>query len=93
MDTHYHQLLSENENYKDLFSVVCLVMVLSHGQASVERGFSVNEDFLTPCLKEETLAALRQVYDTVKALNMKMSYFRVSDKMLRYTRQARIRYD
>ena len=93
MDTYYHQLLSENENYKDLWSVVRLVMVLSHGQASVERGFSVNEDFLTPRLKEETLTALRLVYDTVKALNMKVADFRVSDKMLRYARQARVKYD
>ena len=56
-------------------------MVLSHGQASVERGFSV-----TPRLKEETFTALRLVYDTVKALNMKVSDFRVSGKMLRSAR-------
>ena len=31
------------KEYKDLWSVVKMVLLLSHGQASVERGFSVNK--------------------------------------------------
>ena len=37
------KLLSENENMKDLLRVVTIVLILSHGQARVESGFSVNE--------------------------------------------------
>ena len=55
--------------------------------------FSSDEDFLTPRLKEKTLTSLRLVYDTVKALNMKVADCWVSDKMLQYARQARVRYD
>ena len=33
-----------NENYKSLFSDVKRILILSHGPATVERGFSVNKE-------------------------------------------------
>jgi len=42
-DTLYHDLLSGNEDYAQLRLVVKVVLLLSHGQATVERGFSVNK--------------------------------------------------
>ena len=45
-------------------------MLLSLGQANVERGLSVNEYFLTSQLKKKTLVANWTVYETVKTLNL-----------------------
>ena len=39
---------------------------MSHGNASVESGFSVNEDLLVENLLESSLVSKRLVYDAVK---------------------------
>ena len=56
------------ESYKNLFDVVKLLLVLSHGQASVERGFSINKEVEVENLKEKSLVAQRLVCDHVKSV-------------------------
>ena len=63
-DLFYHSLLSGHDEYKYLWGLIQVILIMSHGQAQVKRGFSVNEDFLTPQLKKETLVGLRTVCDT-----------------------------
>ena len=41
--------------YQDLWLTMQLLLTLSHGQATVERGFSVNKEVLTPNLQEVSL--------------------------------------
>jgi len=43
-----------------------MLLVLSHGQASVESGFSVNEATLQTNMRERSLVAQRSVFDFVK---------------------------
>ena len=50
-------------------SVMKLLLVLSHGQASVESGFSVNKEIKIENLKEQSLEAQRLVCDRVKAVD------------------------
>lgn len=45
------------ENYVALFDVVETLLMLSHGQASVERGFSVNKEIEIENLSEHSLVA------------------------------------
>ncbi|KAK2144699.1 hypothetical protein LSH36_737g05010 [Paralvinella palmiformis] len=45
-----------------------LLLCLAHGQADVERGFSVNKDMLVENMKTETFVAQRMVYDSVSSL-------------------------
>lgn len=52
--------------YSELWSVLKIVLILSHGNARVESGFSINKDMLLPNLKNKTLEAYRLVYDAVK---------------------------
>ncbi|KAL1481860.1 hypothetical protein MTO96_034142 [Rhipicephalus appendiculatus] len=42
LDEFYPDLLKFSSSYSELWSIVKLLLVLSHGQATVERGFSVN---------------------------------------------------
>ncbi|XP_063731290.1 uncharacterized protein LOC134858964 isoform X2 [Eleginops maclovinus] len=51
--------------YPDLWAFCKTLLLLSHGQASVERGFSVNKEIETENMQEETLVAHRLVYDYV----------------------------
>ncbi|CAN7939964.1 unnamed protein product, partial [Ixodes hexagonus] len=50
---------------KDLFTFAKMILSLSHGNASVERGFSINKDCLVENQKEQSLVAQRIVYDAV----------------------------
>ena len=49
--------------YQKLFKVVQLLLVLSHGQASVERDFSVNKELEVENLANQSLVAQRLVCD------------------------------
>ena len=42
MDYFYVTILDEKPKFKELFNVVKLVCILSHGNATVESGFSIN---------------------------------------------------
>ncbi|KAL2082757.1 hypothetical protein ACEWY4_022575 [Coilia grayii] len=51
--------------YPDLWAFCKKLLLLSHGQASVERDFSVNKEIETENMQEETLVAHRLVCDYV----------------------------
>ena len=53
-----------------MWCVFKLLLCLSHGQASVERGFSVNSNLLVENMHEDSLIAQRIVQDHVKSLKL-----------------------
>lgn len=63
LDTFFHKHASSRQ---ELWSVIQIVLILSHGNARIESGFSANKDILTPNLKSETLEAHRLVYDAIR---------------------------
>lgn len=91
LDTFYHSLLSSKVEYKDLWTVVKMVLTLSHGNASVESGFSVNNDILVENMKENSLIALRRTYDAIKSKGGVASVV-VTPEMLQNAKLSRQRY-
>jgi hypothetical protein len=91
LDTFYHTVIGQNSDFIDLFSVVKLVLALSHGNASVESGFSGNGEMLVENLHEESLTAKRTVYDAVQSSGGLMSV-NISRVMLTYVRGSYVRY-
>ena len=67
LDKFYYNIIRQNPDFADVFSIIHLILILSHGNASVESGFSVNADMLVENLLEESLSAQRTVYDSVQA--------------------------
>ena len=65
--------------------------MLSHGNASVESGFSVNQEMLVENLHEESLVAQRQVYDAVLAAGG-VAAVEIEKSMLQHVRGAHSRY-
>ena len=53
----------DKDEYKNLWKVVEITLLLSHGQASVERGFSVNKNLEVENLKEQSYIAQRYVHE------------------------------
>lgn len=45
------------------------LLILSHGQATVERGFSTNKQLSRANLQEHSFIALRQVHDHIKSVS------------------------
>jgi hypothetical protein len=71
IDKLLYSVLSEKDEvwqYGKLWAVVSKLLLLSHGQATVERGFSVNRQIEVENLDENSYVALRFICDTVKAL-------------------------
>ncbi|GBO35079.1 hypothetical protein AVEN_94183-1 [Araneus ventricosus] len=56
----------EGNKFTKLWSVFKIIFILSHGQASVERGFSINKNIEVENLNEVSYVSQRIVYDHVK---------------------------
>ena len=50
LDKFFSKLLENKEEYEQLWTTMKVLLTLSHGQAAVERGFSVNKEVLNPDL-------------------------------------------
>ena len=87
LDVFYMDILSDNEDMKDLLRVVTIVLILSHGQARVESGFSVNEKVLVENQNEESVIAQRLVYEGVKEEGGVLEVD-INASMRKYVRQA-----
>jgi len=68
----------KNAKYAKLWEVFQIIFALSHGQAAVERGFSINNELMVENMKEESLIACRFVYDTVKSSAVHFSEIRLT---------------
>ena len=77
--------------YGHVWKVVAQLLLLSHGQASVERGFSVNKQMEVTNLQEDTFVAQRLVHDHITAVGGIMGVSLDKD-LLRSCVASRARY-
>lgn len=91
LDSFYYGLLAKEKKWEDLWLVVKLCLIISHGNASVERGFSVNKTILVENLKEQSLVNQRIVYDGIKSLGG-VENIQIDKRMMLAVRGARQRY-
>lgn len=61
------QSSQEVESLLELSNFIKTALILSHGNHEIERGFSINKECLIENLKEDSLTALRIVYDAVSS--------------------------
>lgn len=91
LDRFYTNLLSRKTEYCDLFNFIKRMLILSHGNAVVESGFSVNKNMLVENLTERSLIARRQVYDYIckqgGAINID-----ISKELKTHCRRAHFKY-
>ena len=66
VDDFYSHIL-HSPTFVDLGVIARLVMILSHGNAQVESGFSINGDILQENMLESTIVAQRLVYEGIRA--------------------------
>lgn len=63
-------------------------MMLSHGNAALERGFSVNKECVVENQKEKSLIAQRMIYDAIMTTNQPLQEFVVTKKLLHYVKNS-----
>lgn len=83
--------INVNPNYDRLWSVVRMLLLLSHGQASVERGFSVNRQLEVVNLQEGTYVAQRIICDHIHYVGGLMNVV-ISKPLLAAASGSRQRY-
>ena len=84
-------MLGNNTEASELFSVVKMILILSHGNATVESGFSVNGSILVENLHEQSVVAQRLAYDSVTAAGG-ITSVNIDKSMMNYVRSSRGRY-
>lgn len=57
----------KNSQHPKLWYLIKCLLVLSHGQAGVERGFSINKEITEYNFKERSVVSLRIIYDHIQA--------------------------
>ena len=63
----FYWIYIKDAKHAKVWEVFRFIFTLSHSQAAVEKGFSVNSELLVENLQEKTLIASRFVYSSVKS--------------------------
>lgn len=92
LDHLYFSLLSTRVEWADLWSVVKDLLILSHGQASVERGFSINKEISVENMSHKTLISRRAIKDHLNSVGG-ASNVHITKELLFNVASARSRYE
>lgn len=82
-------LLNGSSSLKKLAEVLKIILILSQGQASVERGFSVNKSWLLQNLATKYLTAQRIVYNYMKGSNVSAKDMEICPTLRRSVKHAK----
>lgn len=88
----FHELTANKEEYSTVNKLMRIVFVLSHGQAAVERGFSVNKEIEVENMSLKTLKAQRVICDHVQSVGGLQNVV-VCKELVVGARLARQRYE
>ena len=91
LDEFLGEHIGERLEYAELWSVVKQMLILSHGQSCVERGFSENKDILSNNMLQDSLIAIRRAYDGIKQQDGPIEDS-ISEELLTSCTHARQRY-
>ena len=80
------------DQFRSLRKLFQIVLILSHGQAQVEHGFTINKQLLNDNMSSETLVALRIVHDHMLSHNVKPYQMETNSRMMELVKNARKSY-
>lgn len=78
--------------FPDLSFLIKMILTLSHGQAAVERSFSINNSVLNLNMKEDSIVAKKIVKDHMISNGLKPNTINISNKLIRSVASARQKY-
>ena len=92
IDEFFADIMHGNPKYKNCWEVFKLIFTLSHGQTSVERGFSINKELLTENLHEVSIVLQRIVYDYIMELGKPVHEIPLTNDLIKSYKLAHSRY-
>lgn len=93
LDSFFFGIVGNDLQKVNVWMIIRHLLTLSHGQAAVERGFSVNKDILSVNLQKQTLKAMRTVTDALNNLGSKVEDFVVTKDILQSCKSSYTRYN
>ena len=81
----------KNEKYSSQWKICQIVYVLSHGQSSVEHGFSVNKRLLVENLEEISLVS-QCICDYFASLGLPVHEYHIPNDLVKSCKGAQARY-
>ena len=81
-----------SRNQPILWEIVRKVLLLSHGQATVERGFSCNKEVIVENQKENSLIARRIIKDHIRSVGG-IDKVDITKEMIAFARGSKSRYN
>lgn len=91
IDKLYHNFMSEKGEFERLWCVLKNILLLSHGQAQVERGFSVNKEISTTNISQKTLVARRIIKDHMISIGG-IEHFVITKELIQSCKLSRQQY-
>ena len=80
------------QHYKSLSFLLQILFIMSHGQAAVERGFSINNNVVEQNMSPETITARRLIKDHMLANGLTPESIHLSQNLIRSVRGAAQKY-
>ena len=81
------------KKYVNLAFVIKMILTLSHGQAAVERSFSINKSVVDVNMKEESIVARKTIKDHMLSNDIQPDMIEIPNKMINFYRSARQKYE
>ena len=92
LDEFFFSIVSLENVSKEFTFVFKLILTLSHGQACVERGFSINNTVLLTNMKPNPIIARKTIMDHMQKNDLKPHNLFLSSKLFRSVKAARTWY-
>ena len=89
LDAFYFGYLEGRPSLSNLAEVLKVILTLSQGQASIERGFSINKSLLVENLHKESLTAQHIVYDHMKVNDLEAHEIPISPALHHSVKSSR----
>lgn len=91
LDDFWMDIIPNAADFEALRSFLKMVLILSHGNAFCETGFSINKEMLIENLSEESLVFQRRVYDSIQ-YHGGVTNIEISKSLIHFVRNARDTY-
>ena len=91
VDTLLYEHMAGDKQLTKVWRVVELLLLMSHGQATVERGFSVNKEVAVENLSERSFIAQRIIHDHIESVGG-LANVKISKQLLMSSAGARQKY-
>ena len=92
LDEFFFKRIKISNKYAELSQVVIIILTLSHGNADVERGFSLNKGILQNNIQTKSIVMKRLIKDHMLSHDLKPDSINITTELQASCRRARARY-